>query len=114
MKHKIQVKAPVEKRGLHGIRKTVMETGTIENDGKTCKKLIFVVLWIVHSVIPVWYCSHELSPSCSHELSRHCSVCCPCQCVTKPSKRIESIRVVYYCPGLSNIVLLIVEFCRRP
>ena len=53
MKHKIQVKAPVEKRGLHGIRKTVMETGTIENDGKTCKKLIFVVLWIVHSVIPV-------------------------------------------------------------
>lgn len=39
MKHKIKVKAPVEKRGFLGFKKTVMETRTIEVDGKTYKKL---------------------------------------------------------------------------
>ncbi|MBQ9662096.1 MAG: hypothetical protein IJV40_02950 [Oscillospiraceae bacterium] len=39
MKHKIRVQVPVEKRGLLGIKKTVMETRTIEVDGKTYKKL---------------------------------------------------------------------------
>lgn len=31
--------SPVEKRGLFGIKKTVMETRTIEVDGKTYKKM---------------------------------------------------------------------------
>lgn len=35
MKHNIKVKVPVEKRGFLGIKKTVMETRTIEADGKT-------------------------------------------------------------------------------
>lgn len=39
MKHKIKVQVPVEKRGLLGIKKTVMETRTIEVDGKTNKKI---------------------------------------------------------------------------
>jgi hypothetical protein len=39
MKHKVKVKVPVEKRGLFGIKKTVMETRTIEVDGKTYKKM---------------------------------------------------------------------------
>ena len=39
MKHKIRVKVPVEKRSFLGIKKTVMETRTIEVDGKTYKKL---------------------------------------------------------------------------
>ena len=39
MKHKIKVEVPVEKRGFLGIRKTVMETRTIEVDGKTYKRL---------------------------------------------------------------------------
>lgn len=39
MKHKIKVKVPVEKRSFLGIKKTVMETRTIEVDGKTYKKL---------------------------------------------------------------------------
>ena len=39
MKHKIKVKVPVEKRGLLGMKKTVMETRTIEVDEKTYKKL---------------------------------------------------------------------------
>lgn len=39
MKHKIKVQVPVEKRGLFGIKKTVMETRTIEVDGKTYKKM---------------------------------------------------------------------------
>ena len=39
MKHKIKVKVPVEKRRFLGIKKTVMETRTIEVDGKTYKKL---------------------------------------------------------------------------
>ena len=38
MKHKIKVKVPVEKRGFLGIKKTVMETRTIEVDGKTYKE----------------------------------------------------------------------------
>ncbi len=39
MKHKIKVKVPVEKRGFLGIKKTGMETRTIEVDGKTYKKM---------------------------------------------------------------------------
>ena len=39
MKYKIKVKVPVEKRGLFGFKKTVMETRTIEVDGKTYRKL---------------------------------------------------------------------------
>lgn len=38
MKHKIKVQVPVEKRGLLGFKKTVMETRTVEVDGKTYKK----------------------------------------------------------------------------
>ena len=40
MKHKVKVRVPVEKRGLFGTKKTVMETRTIEVDHKTCKKMI--------------------------------------------------------------------------
>lgn len=39
MKHKVKVQVPVEKRGLFGIKKTVMETRTIEVDSKTYKKM---------------------------------------------------------------------------
>ena len=39
MKSKIKVQVPVEKRGFLGIKKTVMETRTIEVDGKTYKKM---------------------------------------------------------------------------
>lgn len=39
MKHKIKVQVPVEKRGLFGSKKTVMETRTVEVDGKTYKRL---------------------------------------------------------------------------
>ena len=39
MKHRIKVQVPVEKRGFLGIKKTVMETRTIEVDGKTYKKM---------------------------------------------------------------------------
>ena len=39
MKNKVKVQVPVEKRGLFGIKKTVMETRTIEVDGKTYKKM---------------------------------------------------------------------------
>ena len=39
MKHKIKVQVPVEKRGFLGIKKTVMETRTIEVDDKIYKKL---------------------------------------------------------------------------
>lgn len=35
MKHKVKVKVPVEKKGLFGIKKTVMETRNIEVDHKT-------------------------------------------------------------------------------
>ncbi len=39
MKHKVKVQVPIEKRGLFGIKKTVIETRTIEVDGKTYKKM---------------------------------------------------------------------------
>ena len=39
MEAKVKVQVPVEKRGLFGIKKTVMETRTIEVDGKTYKKM---------------------------------------------------------------------------
>ena len=39
MKHKIKVSVPVEKRGLFGMKKTVMETRTVEVDGKTYRKM---------------------------------------------------------------------------
>ena len=39
MKHKVKVQVPVEKRGLFGIKKTVMETRTIEFYVKTFKKM---------------------------------------------------------------------------
>ena len=39
MKHRIKVLVPVEKRGFLGIKKTVMETRTIEVDGRTYKKM---------------------------------------------------------------------------
>jgi hypothetical protein len=39
MKYKLKVQALVEKRGLFGVKKTVMETCTIEVDGKTYKKM---------------------------------------------------------------------------
>lgn len=39
MKHKVKVQVPVEKRGLLGFKKTVMETRTVELDDKTYKKL---------------------------------------------------------------------------
>ncbi len=39
MKYKVKVKVPVEKRGLFGIKKTVMETKVIEVDKKTYKKM---------------------------------------------------------------------------
>ena len=35
MKHKVKIQVPVEKRGLFGIRKTVLETRIIEVDGET-------------------------------------------------------------------------------
>ena len=40
MKHKIKVKVPVEKRGLFGSKKTVMETRVIEVDDTTYKKML--------------------------------------------------------------------------
>ena len=39
MKHKVKIKVPVEKKGFLGFKKTVMETRTIEVDGKTYKKM---------------------------------------------------------------------------
>lgn len=38
MNHKVKVQVPVEKRGLFGIKKTIIESRTIEVDGKTYKK----------------------------------------------------------------------------
>ena len=35
MKHRIKVQVPVEKRGLLGFKKTVMETRTVEVDGRS-------------------------------------------------------------------------------
>jgi hypothetical protein len=40
MKRKVKVKIPTEKRGLFGIKKTVMETRTIEVDDKTYRKML--------------------------------------------------------------------------
>ena len=39
MKYKVNVQVPVEKRGLFAVKKTVKETGTIEVDGTTYKKM---------------------------------------------------------------------------
>lgn len=39
MRHKVKVKMPVKKRGFLRIKKTVMETHTVEVDDKTYKKL---------------------------------------------------------------------------
>ena len=39
MKHKVKIQVPVEKRGLFGIRKTVLETRIIEVDGETYKEM---------------------------------------------------------------------------
>jgi hypothetical protein len=39
MKHRVKVQVPVEKRGLFGIKRTVMETRTIEVDSETYKKM---------------------------------------------------------------------------
>ncbi len=39
MKHRIKIKVPVEKKGLFGRRHTVLETRTVEVDGKTYRKL---------------------------------------------------------------------------
>ena len=39
MKHKITVQVPVEKRGLLGFKKSVMETRTVEVDDKTYRKI---------------------------------------------------------------------------
>ena len=38
MKHKVKIKVSVEKRGLFGTKKTVMETRVIEVDDATYKK----------------------------------------------------------------------------
>lgn len=40
MKHKVKVQVPTEKRSLFGIKKTVMETRTIEVDDKTYRKML--------------------------------------------------------------------------
>lgn len=39
IRHKVKVKMPVKRRGFLGIKKTVMETHTVEVDDKTYKKL---------------------------------------------------------------------------
>ena len=39
MRRKIRVQVQVEKCGLFGFKKTVLETDTIEVDGKTYKKM---------------------------------------------------------------------------
>ena len=39
MKHKVKIQVPVEKRGLFGTKKTVMETRVIEVDDATYKKM---------------------------------------------------------------------------
>lgn len=39
MKHRVQVKVPVEKRGLFGTKKTVMKTRVIEVDDATYKEM---------------------------------------------------------------------------
>ena len=39
MKHKVKIQVPVEKRGLFGTKKNVMETRVIEVDDATYKKM---------------------------------------------------------------------------
>ena len=39
IRHKVKVRMPVNRRGFLGIKKTVMETHTVEVDDKTYKKL---------------------------------------------------------------------------
>lgn len=39
MKHRIKVQVPVEKHGLLGFKKTIIETRTVEVDGKTYRKI---------------------------------------------------------------------------
>lgn len=39
MKHKVKIQVPVEKRGLFGTKKTVMETRVIEVDDATYKEM---------------------------------------------------------------------------
>ena len=39
MKHKVEIQVPVEKRGLFGAKKTVMETRIIDVDDATYKKM---------------------------------------------------------------------------
>ena len=39
MKHKVKIQVPVEKRGLFGIKRTVLEERTVEVDGKTWRKM---------------------------------------------------------------------------
>ena len=39
MGYKVKVQTPVQKRGLFGFKKTVMETRTVEVDRKTYKRL---------------------------------------------------------------------------
>lgn len=39
MKHKVKVQVETEKRGLFGIKHKVLETQTIEVDGKTYKQM---------------------------------------------------------------------------
>jgi hypothetical protein len=39
MKHKVKIDVPVTKRGLFGIKRTVMEKRTLMVDGKTYRKM---------------------------------------------------------------------------
>ncbi len=39
IRHEVKVRMPVKRRGFLGIKKTVMETHTVEVDDKTYKKL---------------------------------------------------------------------------
>ena len=39
MKHRIKVNVPIEKRGILGFKKAVMETRIVEVDGKTYRKM---------------------------------------------------------------------------
>ena len=39
MKHRVKIHVPVEKRGIFGFKKTVMESRTIEVDGKTYRRI---------------------------------------------------------------------------
>lgn len=39
MKHKVRMQVPVQKRGFLGFKKTVMQTRTVEVDGKTYRQM---------------------------------------------------------------------------